>query len=222
LNRLLAIKGSQVTVALISYQWESDNVLRWHATATVDQPCPINLIPHPYWNLDGQPTIENHRIWIAAAQYLPLDERELPLPLADVHGTPFDFQQARCIPIDAIPSIDGALAVGAPASGKLQHAVAPVATCTAGGLTLTVKTDRPFVHLYAAAGLRPQSFIDPATHALLTPQALGVQHQPGAGLCLETEDWPNGPAIGRPEVWYNAARPYEHTALWQFNANTMR
>ena len=146
----------------------------------------------------------------------------MPLPLADVQGTPFDFQQPCCIPIDAIPSIDGALAVGAPASEKLQNAVAPVATCTAGGLTLTVKTDRPFVHIYAAAGLRPQSFIDPTTHAPLTPQALGVQHQPGAGLCLETEDWPNGPAIGRPEVWYNPERSYQHTTLWQFTTDIKR
>ena len=208
--------------ARISYQWEDDNVLRWYATATVDEPCPINLVPHPYWNLDGQATIANHRVWIAATQYLPLDDRELPLPLAAVQGTPFDFQQPRCIPIDAIPLIDGALAVAAPASEKLQNTVTPVATCTAGGLTLTLKTDRPFVHLYAAAGLRPQSFIDPATHARVTPQALGVQHQPGAGLCLETEDWPNGPAVGRAEVWYNAEQPYQHTALWQFTTDIKR
>lgn len=206
--------------AHICYRWDDDNTLHWQATATIDQPCPINLIPHPYWNLDNHSTITNHRVWVAASQYLPVDAHELPLPLADVQGTPFDFQRPRHISIDEVPTMDAALAVGLPTPLSRDKPFAPVASCTAGGLTLRVMTDRPFVHIYAAGGLYPQSYTDSLTQTVVTPKPIGVTHQPGAGLCLETEDWPNGPAVGRSEVWYHTKRRYQHTAKWQFTANT--
>ena len=80
----------------------------------------------------------------------------------------------------------------------------PVARVQAGGIAMQVSTDRPFLHLYASGSLRPRS------------PALGVPHGPGAGLCLETEDMPNGPAWGS-DVWYGPQREYHHTLALDFS-----
>jgi len=190
--------------AVIDYAFQDDHTLRWQAYATVDRPCPINLIPHPYWNLDGQGTITTHRLWVNANHYLPLDDEELPLPLRAVDETVFDFRNAKFISENSIPVLDGAMRLSD--EERTPTGLTLGAICEADGLQLSVSTDRPFLHLYggvALSGHRP---------------ALGVKHAPGAGLCLETSDWPNGPAIGREEVWYDADRAYIHTAEWRFQS----
>jgi len=201
--------------ASILYAWSAAGTLTWTAKASLTRPCPVNLIPHPYWNLDGEATVTGHRVWINADQYLPLDQRELPLPLADVSGTPFDFRKPRTIGHDDIAIMDAALRITDRAERGQRDPLPTVAHCEAGGLRLTVQTDRPFVHIYAAAGMAPQRISGAGTAA--APRPLGVSHAFGAGLCLETEDWPNGPANDREEVWYGPDRAYHHTAQWTFS-----
>jgi aldose 1-epimerase len=233
--RLTSVDGDQgfpgLCEASIRYTLSDDGALTWQARATVDRPCPINLVPHPYWNLDGAPDITGHRLWVNANEYLPLDALELPLGLTTVRGTPFDFTTPTSMAYADIRVMDAALRLREPPQMGLRAQTQPhlpthlpthlqtqrqrhqqpnqplqlAATCEAGGLRLSVSTDRPFVHVYAAAGLTHQG-----------PSPLGVAHQYGAGLCLETEDWPNGPANGRTEVWYDADHAYTHTAQWAF------
>jgi galactose mutarotase-like enzyme len=170
-------------------------------------------------------------LWVNANEYLPLDALELPLGLTTVRGTPFDFTTPTSMAYADIRVMDAALRLREPPQMGLRAQTQPhlpthlpthlqtqrqrhqqpnqplqlAATCEAGGLRLSVSTDRPFVHVYAAAGLTHQG-----------PSPMGVAHQYGAGLCLETEDWPNGPANGRTEVWYDADHAYTHTAQWAF------
>ena len=196
--------------ARIVYAWVGNN-LQWSATAALDAPCPINLIPHPYWNLDASPTVANHRLQVFGSHYLPLDDQELPLPLASVDGTAFDYRSKRlvCAPHfeERIAHFDGAVLLDTPhnASRATPSGIALGAVASVDDLQLSVYTDQPFVHLYGASGLRP------------TEPHLGVAHQSGAGLCLETETWPNGPALGRA-VWHDKSTPYSHTAHWVFEA----
>ena len=190
--------------AVIDYAFQNDHTLRWQASATVDRPCPINLIPHPYWNLDGQATITTHRLWVNANHYLPLDDAELPLAPREVDDTVFDFREPKVITTNAIPVLDGAMQLRN--EHRTSNGLTLGAICEANGLQLSVSTDRPFLHLYGGARLTAHG------------AALGVKHAPGAGLCLETSDWPNGPANGREEVWYDANRAYTHTAEWRFES----
>ena len=98
-----------------------------------------------------------------------------------------------------VPHLDAALVLdGAP--GHLRR----VARLQGGGLTMEVSTDRPYLHVYASANLRG------------TAQPLGVAHGPGAGLCLETEDMPNGPALGA-DVWFGPTRDYQHALALDFS-----
>ena len=101
-----------------------------------------------------------------------------------------------------VPHLDAALVLdGAP--GHLRQ----VARLQGGGLTMEVSTDRPYLHVYASANLRVRA------------QPLGVPHVPGAGLCLETEDMPNGPALGA-DVWFGPTRDYQHALALDFSQTT--
>lgn len=189
----------------VRYSLEGD-VLCWQADAEVDEPCPLNLIQHSYWNLDGRSDLLGHRLQVDSASYLPTDVRELPLPARPVDGGHFDFRQPRAISADCVPELDGALLLERGA-GAEQAWRQPVASLAVDDLTMTLATDQPLLHVYASAHLRA------------TAPHLGVPHGPGAGLCLETEVWPNGPALGKA-VWHEPGKPYRHRLRLQFQAKS--
>jgi aldose 1-epimerase len=186
--------GAEVTYSL------DGHILCWEATAELSAPCPINLLQHSYWNLDARPDLSGHHLQVSASNYHPTDERELPLPAAPVDDTVFDFRTERPIPLNQIGALDGALCLDTePAPDGLRDA----GTLRVADLALQVCTDRPLLHLYAASGLRP------------TDKPLGVPHASGAGFCMETEDLPNGPALGA-DVWCGPDRPYRHRMALRF------
>ena len=176
------------------------NALHWHAQAQVDKPCPLNLVQHSYWNLAASGDLRGHTLEIAAQQYHPIDQRELPLPLSSVAGTVLDFRQPRVIDPSLAAELEGALLLPENNSGEMRE----VAHLSVHDLRLRLATDQPYLHLYAGAGLTP------------TSPPLGVVHRPAAGLCLETEAMPNGPALGAP-VWYGPDQDYEHRMSWTFD-----
>ena len=184
--------------AQVQYRLEGDRLV-WQADARVDAESPINLVQHSYWNLDGAATICQHMLQVDADRYHPVDAQELPLPAVAVDGSCFDFRAGASVAPACVPHLDGALVLRSEAG-----ALRPVARLQAGGLAMQVSTDRPLLHVYASAGLRPSR------------PALGAAHGAGAGLCLETEDMPNGPALGS-DVWYGPQRDYRHTLALDFS-----
>jgi len=184
--------------AQVTYRLDGARLL-WQAQAQVDRECPLNIVQHSYWNLDGQPDLRGHRLQVDAQHFHPVDARELPLAAALVAGTCFDFRASAGIAPGCVPQLDAALVLDG-AGGVLRR----VARLQAGGLAMDVCTDRPYLHVYASANLRS------------TAAPLGVAHGPGAALCLETEDMPNGPARGA-DVWYGPQRDYRHTLALDFS-----
>ena len=184
--------------ARVVYRLEGARLL-WQAQAQVDRACPINMVQHSYWNLDGQPDLRDHRLWVHAQRYHPVDARELPQAPAPVAGTCFDFRSPAPIAAACVPHLDAAMVV----DGR-QDSVRRVAQLQGGGLVMDVSTDRPYLHVYASHNLRPSA------------PPMGVAHGPGAGLCLETEDLPNGPALGA-DVWYGPQRDYRHSLALDFS-----
>ena len=182
----------------VLYRLEGDRLL-WQADARLDADSPINIVQHSYWNLDGTANICGHTLQVDADSYHPVGAQELPLPAVPVDGTCFDFRHGVPVAPACVPHLDVAMVLRSGAG-----AVRPVARVQAGGIAMQVSTDRPFLHLYASGSLRPRS------------PALGVPHGPGAGLCLETEDMPNGPAWGS-DVWYGPQREYHHTLALDFS-----
>jgi len=184
--------------ARVVYRLEGERLL-WQAQAQVDRACPINMVQHSYWNLDGRPDLRGHRLQVDAQHYHPVDAQELPQAAAPVVGTCFDFRSSAPIAAACVPHLDAALVMDS-VSGTLRR----VAQLQGGGLVMDVSTDRPYLHVYASNNLRP------------TELPMGVAHGPGAGLCLETEDMPNGPALGA-DVWYGPQRDYQHRMALDFS-----
>jgi aldose 1-epimerase len=79
------------------YAW-ADDVLNIHFTAQTDEPTPVNLTTHPYWNLAGGGDILGHEMTIMAEQYTPMNSAHIPIgKIESVKGTCFDFRTPRAI-----------------------------------------------------------------------------------------------------------------------------
>lgn len=184
---------AQVTYAL------QGSRLVWQAQAEVDAPCPLNFVQHSYWNLDAHDNLQHHRLQVNAQAYLPTDALDLPLPVQPVQGTCFDFREAAGFLGSEIQQFDVALQLDE------DRQMRRVARLSVPDLSLTLSTDRPWMHVYAAGNLKPG------------PAPLGVAHLPGAAVCLETEDMPNGPSLGAP-VWYAPGEKYFHNMVFELGA----
>lgn len=100
-------------VVVVTYSLENGS-LSLSFDATTSKPTPLTLSAHPYFNLDGVEAEDclDHRVTIFASHFLPTDEQQLPTgEIADVAGTPFDFQ-APCTIGDRIRWHDPQLRYG--------------------------------------------------------------------------------------------------------------
>jgi aldose 1-epimerase len=80
------------------YSLMADNGLRLEYTATTDKDTVLNLTQHSYFNLAGQGDVLDHRVFIDADRFTPVDETLIPTgELRSVEGTPFDFRQPTAI-----------------------------------------------------------------------------------------------------------------------------
>jgi len=149
----------------------SETRLTYEMRAEVDRPTSINLAQHNYYNLTGG-EIWEHELQIAADEFLPIDERSIPLGhAAPVSGTIRDFRAPRRIG-EADAAHEG-----------IDHCMVltgdqPAAVLTAPGApTLRFFTDEPGLQLY-------------------TGKYLAGAHKPFTGICLEPQGFPD--AVNQP------------------------
>lgn len=157
----------------------TQSTLRLSITATSDQPTPLNIASHPYWNLDGRPDVSDHSLHIAAEHYLPTDAHNLPSgDLAPVEGSKFDFRTLAPVPLD--PALDLNFCL----TDRMLETPAPVATLRGqDGTTLRIATTCPGLQAYAGAHLPD----------LPVAMADSPPVKPYAGIALEPQHWPDAP-----------------------------
>lgn len=180
-----------VQVAL-RFELSDADELSYEYTATTDQPTPLNLTHHSYFNLhNGQGTIGSHVLRIDAADILEqdaaLNATGILLPVAN---TSYDFRQPKRIDADweADTGYDQSFVVNPSARQPVAEAFSPDS-----GVRLQLYTTEPIVHLYTGKAILPQKGSD------------GNAYGPFSGFCLETQAHPN--AINIPHFPDTVLRP---------------
>lgn len=204
--------------AVVTYWLTTTDELCIEYAATTDAPTPVNLTHHSYFNLAGHAAgdILDHHVQLHADCFTPVDGSLIPTGgLRPVAGTPFDFrrptaigariddndEQLRCgrgydhnwVLNRAGPGLVSAARVHEPGSGR----------------TLEVLTTEPGVQFYTGNVL-DGSVVGKG----------GVRHGRRAGLCLETQHFPDSP--NQPAFPATILRPgerYAQTTVYRFAAH---
>jgi len=187
------------------YQIRANNRLVLTIIASTDQVTLCNLTGHSYFNLDGGPTLVNHKLMVRADTYLPVDQEGIPLsgPMA-VANTRFDFQRSRAVFEEGEKlGLDHNFCLS-PQRRKLTSVAELISVKS--DITLEVSTTEPGLQAYTGQGIGGV--------------ALGLAdevYQPFAGIALEPQIWPDAP--NRPEFPSAQLLPgetYFHHTEYQF------
>lgn len=195
----------------VRYALDDDGTLTLDYEAQTDAPTPLNLTSHPYFNLSGEPgsDIRGHVLTIDADAFLEVDPQMIPLGIADVSGSAFDFRHGA--PLGARldwPHAQLARAGGfdhcyvlrtpatTPGEARKVRTVASVYE-PGSGRELSVATDQRGLQCYTG------------NHLEGTPGRYGAPCVRHAGLCLEAGGFPNQINMGAPEREGAVLRPGE-------------
>lgn len=194
----------------VVYTLQADNALKIEYTAITDQPTPVNLTNHSYFNLSAgkDSTILHHALMIKADQYTEVNDQLIPTgKLPEVTGTPMDFTSSKEIGKE-IASVKGGYDHNwvLKRSGKELELVATLHD-PASGRVLDVLTTQPGIQFYTG------NFLNGSLQG-----KHGRRYIKNAGLCLETQHFPDGPnQPGFPNTILTPGETYRHTTVFKFS-----
>lgn len=174
----------------VTYLLTEENALHIIYNAETDADTPVNFTNHTYFNLSAgkERTILEHELQLNANHYTVVDDTLIPTgSIMPVKGTALDFTNPKTIKADlgkVAPGYDHNFVLGNP-EGKLQHIGDLYHRLS--GRKMEVHTTQPGVQLYTA------NFLDGTLQHTYQGQVYDKQ----AGLCLETQHYPDAP--NRPE-----------------------
>jgi aldose 1-epimerase len=194
------------------YTLTHNNELKVEMQATTDRTTLVNMAHHSYWNLAGHNsgTILDHELTLYADRYTPGTPMVPDGRVLAVAGTPFDFTTAKRIGRDLKEA--GGKPTGYDHNFVVNgepNQLRPVARLEdpKSGRVMTVAADQPGVQFYTG------NFLD-GSH-----KGKGATYVQYAGLCLETQKFPN--AINIPDwqdqVILRPGQPYRHVMIHTFS-----
>ncbi|MCW3466940.1 aldose epimerase family protein [Chitinophaga nivalis] len=195
----------------ITYTLTPANALQIQYQATTDKPTPINLTNHTYFNLSAgkDSTILGQELSLKASRYTPVNDQLIPDGrLQPVKGTPMDFTNPKKIGAE-IAQVKG----GYDHNWVLDKKEGVLETIGSlydpnSGRLMEVATTEPGIQFYTG------NFLD----GTLTHTRDGKKYVQHAGLCLETQhfpDSPNQPAF--PKVILKPGETYTQTTVYTFS-----
>ena len=202
--------------AEVIYTLASDNSLKIDYTATTDKATPVNLTNHSYFNLSAgkDSTVLDHVVQLNADKYTPVNNQLIPTgQISDVKGTPLDFTTAKAIGKD-IGSVKGGYdhnwVLNKKGTNPNSYRDQQAATVydPKSGRFMEVFTTQPGIQFYTG------NFLDGSLMQTVGGQKY-VQH---AGLCLETQHYPDSP--NQPSFPSSILKPgetYRQTTVYKFS-----
>ncbi len=198
----------------VAYVLTGENELVITSEAVADQPTPVSLTNHSYFNLagEGSGSVENHTVQILADEYVPTDE-ELTLSgrRENVEGRPNDLRHPRRLGdiLHGLHLRHGDNYLLPPAADGGLREVARVSE-PSSRRDLVVSSDEDCLQFYTGV------FLDGS----FTGKS-GVPYRAHAGLCLECQGYPDGvmfpefgPVLTVPE------HPRHRTTVYRFGISS--
>lgn len=197
----------EVTVV---YTLTSGNSLQIDYTATTDKATPVNLTQHSYFNLSGgtDSTILDHELQINASRFTAVNQELIPTgTLPAVDKGPMDFRTFKKIGRD-IAQVPGGYDHNWVLDRKTDKLEKIATLYHAGsGRAMDVLTTEPGVQFYAG------NFLDGS----LRYTWQGRKYVKHAGLCLETQHFPDSPnQPSFPSTILQPGATYRQTTKYHF------
>lgn len=193
----------------------ADSALRIDYQATTDGLSVVNLTNHAYFNLGASDDILGHELWLNASAFLPVDATMIPIgEPRPMDGTAMDFRAPAAIGA-RINEPEEQLRL---AGGGYDHcwvldrdgASEPIHAAQVyephSGRVMDVYTTQPGVQFYSGNQL---------DGSISGKQ--GRVYGKHAGLCLETQHFPDAPNQPRfPSTELAPGDMYRHTTIYRF------
>ncbi len=206
----------------VMYTLTDRNELVVDFLATTDQATPVNLTQHTCFNLtgDGARDILGHLLRINAELMTPVDANLIPTgEMAPVAGGPFDFRTHTAIgariaaddeQLHRGRGYDHNFVLEREADAGLVHAAQVVEP--GSGRTLDVYTTEPGLQFYSGNAIGSGN----SSSGRVAGKA-GRMYGPRAGLCLETQHYPDSPnQPGFPSTILRPGAQYRSRTVFAF------
>lgn len=192
----------------VTYTLDNNNELRILIEAVTDNPTPVNICNHTYFNLrEADTSVLKHMLTLFADKYTPVDEGLIPTgKIVPVYNTAMDFKTGR-----TVGSRIGQVKGGYDHNYVLQKdpgelSLAAILSDPETGREVKLYTTQPGLQFYSG------NFLD----GTITGKG-GKVYQKHYGLCLETQHFPDSPnQPGFPNTILRPGEKYAEETVFQF------